>query len=31
MAGNKVEGKLAAVGERFIHTQIYAARPDVGR
>ena len=30
MEGNKVEGELSAVGERFIHTKIYAARPDVG-
>ena len=30
MEGNKVEGKLGAVGERFIHTKIYAARPDAG-
>lgn len=29
MAGNKVEGALAGVGERFIHTRIYEARPDV--
>ncbi|HVN25250.1 MAG TPA: class II aldolase/adducin family protein [Syntrophorhabdales bacterium] len=29
MEGNKVEGELGAVGERFIHTKIYAARPDV--
>jgi L-fuculose-phosphate aldolase len=30
MEGNKVEGNLSAVGERFIHTKIYATRPDVG-
>jgi L-ribulose-5-phosphate 4-epimerase len=30
MDGNKVEGELGAVAERFIHTKIYAARPDVG-
>jgi L-ribulose-5-phosphate 4-epimerase len=29
MAGNKIEGNLSAVGERFLHTKIYAARPDV--
>ena len=29
MDGNKVEGTLSGVGERFIHTRIYAARPEV--
>lgn len=29
MEGNKIEGALSAVGESFIHTKIYAARPDV--
>lgn len=29
LEGNKTEGTLSPVGERFIHTCIYAARPDV--